>query len=77
MRAGVRPTRFPPLLLLVLMLCAWTALGDEPRPLRDPHEPFTFQGFRVRSNIAVPIPGGILGTRVIAMGPSLFQEISP
>jgi hypothetical protein len=75
MRAG-KPTRFTPLLVLVFALCAFTALGDDPRSLRNTHEPMTFQGFRVRSDIAVPVPG-IWGPRVMSMGPALFQEIPP
>jgi hypothetical protein len=71
-----RNPRFPPLLLLVLGLCAFTALGDEPRSQRDPHEPMTFQGFRVRANIAVPMPS-FWGPNVVPMGPALFQEIPP
>ena len=75
MRIG-KPTRFPPLFVLVLMLCAFTALGDDARARRETHEPMTFQGFRVRSNIAVPVPG-TWGPRLISMGPALFQEIPP
>ena len=75
MRAG-KPTRFPPLLVLVFALCAFTAFGDDPRSLRNTHEPMTFQGFRIRSNIAIPMPG-IWGPRVVSMGPALFQEIPP
>ena len=71
-----KPTRHPPLLLLILALCAFTAFGDEPRSQRETHEPFTFQGFRVRSNIAVPVPTP-LGPRIVSMGPALFQEIPP
>ncbi|HEU4889574.1 MAG TPA: hypothetical protein VFV49_16940 [Thermoanaerobaculia bacterium] len=71
-----KPTRHPPLLLLILALCAFTAFGDEPRSQRETHEPYTFQGFRVRSNIAVPVPG-VWGPRFVSMGPALFQEIPP
>src|SRR5690348_17841793 len=71
-----QPTRHPPLLLLILALCAFTAFGDEPRSQRETHEPFTFNGFRLRSNIAVPVPG-IWGPRVVSMGPALFQEVPP
>ena len=75
MRAG-KSTRYSPLLALVFALCAFAALGDEPRSQRETHEPMTFQGFRVRSNIAIPIPG-TWGPRVVSMGPALFQEIPP
>jgi hypothetical protein len=71
-----KPTRCPTLLLLAVALCAFTAFGDEPQSQRDTHEPFTFQGFRVRSNIAIPVPD-IWGPRVVSMGPALFQEIPP
>ena len=76
MRIG-KPTRFPPLFVLVLMLCAFTALGDDARARRETHEPMTFQGFRVRSNIAVPVPG-TWGPRLISMGrPSEFPRRLP
>ena len=72
----LKPTRYPPLLLIFTALFAFTASGDDPRSLRDTHEPMTFQGFRLRSNIAVPVPG-IWGPRIVSMGPALFQEIPP
>jgi len=64
------------LLFFILALCAFTAFGDEPRSQRETHEPFTFQGFGVRSNIAVPIPTP-LGPHVVSMGPALFQAVPP
>jgi hypothetical protein len=73
---ALRSTRFPPLLLLFVLFGALTAIADEPRVQRDPHEPMTFQGFRMRTNIAVPMPG-VWGPRVVSMGPALFQEIPP
>ncbi|HEX7828598.1 MAG TPA: hypothetical protein VF787_03045 [Thermoanaerobaculia bacterium] len=71
-----KPTRFPPLYLLLVAFCAIAALGDEPRSQKETHEPMTFQGFRVRANVAVPIPSS-WGPRVVSMGPALFQEIPP
>src|SRR5512132_4029349 len=71
-----RSTRFPPLLLLLTLFCSIAVLGDEPVVQTDTHEPMTFQGFRMRTNIAVPFPG-VWGPRVISMGPALFQEIAP
>ena len=59
-----------------MALCQFTAFGDEPRSLRETHEPLTFKGFRVRSNIAIPIPS-FWGPRVVSMGPALFQEVPP
>ena len=71
-----KPTRSPTLFLMVLAFCAISAFAEDPRSKKDTHEPMTFLGFRVRSNIAVPMPG-IWGTHVVSMGPALFQEIPP
>lgn len=65
-----------PALVLVFITLALTALGQAPRAPADAHEPFTFKGFRVRSNIAVSVPG-IWGPQLVSMGPALFQEIAP
>ena len=69
-----RLTRSSLLSLVIVLMCALTAFGDDPRTLREPHNPTTFQGLRVRSNIAVPVPG-VWGTELVSMGPALFQEI--
>jgi hypothetical protein len=63
---------------MALLAALWTfgAFADDPRTLREPHEPFTFKGFRVRSNIEVAVPS-LSGSYTISMGPALFQEISP
>jgi hypothetical protein len=71
-----KPTRCPTLFLMVLAFCAISVFADDPRSKKDTHEPMTFQGFRVRSNIAVPMPG-VWGTQLVSMGPALFQEIPP
>ena len=69
-----KPSRYPPLLLFLAVFWTVAALGDDPRSLLETHEPMTFQGFRVRANIAVPVPGP-WGPRLVTMGPALFQEI--
>ena len=67
--------RFHPLLLVAAALFAFAVSGDQLQQ-GEPHEPYTFKGFRVRANIAVPVPG-TFGPQVVSMGPALFQEIPP
>jgi hypothetical protein len=71
--------RHPPLLALVLILPLWSfiaAAAEVPRDLGNAHEPMTFNGLRVRSNIAVQVPG-TWGPQMVTMGPALFQQIPP
>ena len=75
----MRQLRHPFLLFFafILVLCAWTVLGDDPGALKENHNPYTFQGLRLRANMAVPVPDGWGGTKMMDMGPALFQEIAP
>ena len=58
------PRPFSFLFLLVLMMCAFAAFGDEPLNQVTTHEPYTFKGVRVRSNVAMPMPDRISGQRL-------------
>ncbi len=52
-----------------LLLCSFSALAQS-------HEPTTYQGLRMRTDIAIAMPD-TFGTRLVSMGPALFQEIAP
>jgi hypothetical protein len=73
---SVRSFRQLPLLLLLAALWAFPARAQETPSQLESHAPLTFNGFRVRANIAVPIPG-FFGPHIVSMGPALFQEMPP
>jgi hypothetical protein len=66
---------FIPLMCVLAIAAIWPvlALGDTPRDYAENHEPYTFQGMRVRSDIVL-LPGTV---DEVSMGPALFQEIPP
>ncbi|HEX2833066.1 MAG TPA: hypothetical protein VHW00_08625 [Thermoanaerobaculia bacterium] len=67
----LKPTRLPPLLFILLF--AFAALAQNAAQ-SSPHEPYTFPGMRVRTDIALVLPDS---QYVESMGPALFQEIAP
>lgn len=66
-------------LMVVLTIAAFfplAALADVPRDLTESHEPYTFQGMRMRTDIVLDLKNPLYPDQV-SMGPALFQEIPP
>ena len=72
--------RLPQLTLLfalaVLLLMVAPAVAQAPPIQTEPHDPLTFQGTRVRTDIVLEV-NDPLHPSVEHMGPALFQEIPP